>query len=238
MKKITLLSLITFLFINNLVSQIISVKKPDIDKLTVFSCGASKVSDVNNNSYNTIIIGKQCWMQSNLKVSNYRNGAGILTGLSDGAWANTTKGAYAFYANSNANDAIYGKLYNWYAVKDGQLCPTGWHVPSEAEWTTLITYLGGENVAGGKMKSIGTTYWNSPNTGATNVSGFSVLPGGNRYSDGSFDFISYRAFFWTATQIDYNSKFAWGRYLGFNFGNVDRYNNSKSFGASVRCLRD
>jgi len=98
MKKIILLSLFTFLFINNLVSQIISVKNPDIDiyKLPAFYCGVSKVSDINNNSYNTIIIGKQCWMQSNLKVSKYRNGAAILTGLSDGAWANTTSGALPF----------------------------------------------------------------------------------------------------------------------------------------------
>jgi len=246
MKKIVLVSLITIVFISNLISQIISVKKPPIDiyKLPAFyGCGFSTVSDINNNSYKTVQIGKQCWMQSNLKVSKYRNGAAIPTGLIDGAWANTTSGAYAIIDNVNANDAIYGKLYNWWAVKDGRgICPTGWHVPSDAEWTTLTTYLGGEGVAGGKMKSTGIAYWNSPNEGATNVSGFSVLPGGCRLSDGSFLYIRNAAFFWSATELASNG--AYSRTLDANLGGVFNGHSSssiggfRSVGGSVRCLRD
>jgi uncharacterized protein (TIGR02145 family) len=254
MKKITLLSLITFLCINNLVTQTpvlkntgIDISNPpiDIDKLPAFICGVSEVSDINSNVYNTVQIGKQCWMQSNLKVSKYQNGAAIPTGLIAGAWANTTSGAYAIIDNVNANDAIYGKLYNWYAVEDGRgICPTGWHVPSDAEWTTLTTYLGGERVAGRRMKSIGTTYWNCRNTGTinNNDSGFSALPGGSRASLGSFiDDVTKEAFFWSATEkgdgpfafID-----AWYRLLYCDIHNVSRNNASKSMGASVRCLRD
>ena len=203
-----------------------------------FSCvGTPTVTDIDSNTYKTVQIGTQCWMQSNLKVSKYRNGVAISTGLNDATWSSTTSGAYAIYDNNNANDAIYGKLYNWYAVEDTLgLCPTGWHVPNDAEWTTLTTYLGGESVAGGKMKSVGTTYWNSPNTGATNESGFSVLPGGFRNSDGSFSSIRFNAVFWSATENDNPN--AWNRFLYFNTGNVFRSNYLKSVGASVRCLRD
>lgn len=145
------------------------------------------VKDIDNNSYNTVKIGNQCWMRENLKVSKYRNGEAIPTGLNNADWLNTRNGAYAIYDNSNVNDAIYGKLFNWYAVRDSRgFCPTGWHVPTGAEWTTLTNFLGGDGEAGRKMKSMGTTYWQSPNTGATNESGFSALPGGYRGFNSSF----------------------------------------------------
>ena len=203
-----------------------------------FSCvGTPTVTDIDNNTYKTVQIGTQCWMQSNLKVSKYRNGVAIPTGLSDNVWRITTRGAYAIYDNNNANDAIYGKLYNWYAVVDTLgLCPTGWHVPSDGEWTTLTTHLGGGGVAGGKLKSTGTTLWESPNTGATNESGFTGLPGGYRNYGGSFDNMRYYACFWSATE--YGNFYAWSRYLYGYDGYVYRDGNNKSFGASVRCLRD
>ena len=200
--------------------------------------GMATVKDIDGNTYNTVQIGGQCWTKENLKVSKYRNGYAIPTGLDNATWGSTSSGAYAIYNNDNANDAIYGKLYNWYAVADNRgLCPTGWHVPTDLEWTTLTSYLGGESIAGGKMKSVGTTYWNSPNTGATNESGFSALPGGSRFNNGSFNSIKYNAVFWSATENDYNS--AWISNLNYDNGNVNRnLNFYKRDGWSVRCLKD
>jgi uncharacterized protein (TIGR02145 family) len=202
------------------------------------SCPESPtVKDIDNNSYNTVKIGNQCWTRENLKVSKYRNGEAIPTGLNNADWLNTKNGAYAIYDNSNVNDAIYGKLYNWYAVRDSRgICPTGWHVPTDGEWTTLTNFLGGEIVAGGKMKSLGTTYWQSPNTEATNESDFSVLPGGYSSLGGGFSIIRGNAFFWSASEK--GSYVSWGRSLSYNNGDVYRDYYDKRDGFSVRCLRD
>jgi uncharacterized protein (TIGR02145 family) len=132
----------------------------------------------------------------------------------------------------------YGNLYNWYSVADNRnICPAGWHVPSDAEFTTLITYLGGESVAGGKMKVTGTTYWNSPNVGATNENGFSALPGGSRGNGGSFSGIRILTMFWNATE-GINGSSAWLCELNANNGYTNIFGYTKSFGASIRCLRD
>jgi uncharacterized protein (TIGR02145 family) len=201
-----------------------------------FLCGTSTFSDIDGNIYNTVLIDNQCWMSENLKTSRYRNG-GSIPNVTDGtAWSNSTTGAWSYYNNDVLNNAIYGKSYNWYTTLGDTLCPTGWGVPTDAEWTTLTTYLGGESVAGGKMKTIGTAYWESPNTGAINLSGFSALPGGFRNIYGSFYDISFNAFFWSATEVD--AFFAWYRFLYFSSGFVNRSNSDKSLGASVRCLRD
>ena len=202
------------------------------------------VTDIDGNNYGTVQIGNQVWMSENLKTTRYRNGGQIPNVTTDNtAWGNLTTGAWSYYNNDVSNNAIYGKLYNWYTTLGDTLCPTGWGVPTDAEWTTLTDSLGGESVAGGKMKTIGNAYWNDPNTGAINSSGFSVLPGGYRNSDGSFGNIRGNAFFWSATEsatVD-----AWNRNLYSNNGVVDRYINfnfssygGKSVGASVRCLRD
>jgi len=197
----------------------------------------NKMTDIDGNQYDVIKIGNQIWMKENLKVSKYRNGEAIPTGLVNTVWANTNKGAYAIYNNDNTNNVRYGKLYNWYAVNDSRgLCPSGWHIPSESDWSTLLSYLGGDLACGGKLKSIGTSYWYSPNSDATNVSGFSALPGGSRNDDGSFNNIRYYAFFWSATEYDYSN--AWNRDLFFNIGSVDRNNYFKQNGFSVRCLKD
>jgi uncharacterized protein (TIGR02145 family) len=199
------------------------------------------VTDIDGNTYNTVQIGNQVWMSENLKTSRYRNGGSIPYVVGNADWQALTTGAWSNYDHDAANDPIYGKLYNWYTTLGDTLCPTGWGVPTDAEWTILTTYLGGESVAGGKMKSIGTAYWSSPNTGATNESGFSVLPGGFRYDVGSFNYIRNYAFFWSATEYDVNG--AWIRYLYSSNGYVNRglsgiNNYNKSVGASVRCLRD
>jgi uncharacterized protein (TIGR02145 family) len=216
-----------------------------------FNCGNSILKDIDGNSYNTIQIGNQCWMKENLKVSKYRDGtvipldeSGGTTGIGTGqTWSSIKAGARTLYEHSPSNLATYGYLYNWYSVVDSKgLCPNGWHVPSDSEWTTLTNYLGGESVAGGKMKSTGTTYWNSPNTGTTNESGFSALPGGIRFSDGSFFNIRDFAFFWSATE--YNRLHAWYRSLGVSGDNVRRGSvmsdifDGKLVGSSVRCLRN
>jgi uncharacterized protein (TIGR02145 family) len=191
----------------------------------------------------SMIIGDQEWETKNLDVDRFRNGDLIPHARTDEEWkAAGERGepAWCYYDNDTENGELYGKLYNWYAVNDARgLAPYGWHIPTDEEWTTLTNYLGGEDVAGGKMKSTGTAYWNSPNTDATNESGFSALPGGFRNNDGSFNFISYSAFFWSATEFDNYD--AWFRKLYYYYGYVIRYNYgsySKSVGASVRCLRD
>jgi uncharacterized protein (TIGR02145 family) len=170
-----------------------------------FTATSQTVTDIDGNTYNTVQIGTQVWMSENLKTSRYRNGGSIPYVVGNSDWQALTTGAWSNYNHDAANDPIYGKLYNWYTTLGDTLCPAGWGVPTDDEWTTLTTYLGGESVAGGKMKSVGTTYWNDPNTGATNESGFSVLPGGYRNSDGSFGNFRNYAFFWSATENDSTS---------------------------------
>jgi uncharacterized protein (TIGR02145 family) len=209
-----------------------------------FLCGTSSVTDVDGNNYNTVQIGTQCWIQSNLKVIKYRNGDSIPTGLSNSAWENITSGAYAIYDNNRVNDGLYGKLYNHYAVMDSRgLCPTGWHVPTDGEWTTLETFLGGSSVAGGALKSTATQPtpggWNSSNTGATNSSGFTAGPGGLRVFDGSFNYLGVYGHWWSSSTSGFSGSFAWSRYLYFDYSGIDRNNYySRRYGFSVRCLRD
>ena len=194
------------------------------------------VTDIDGNTYNTVVIGTQEWMQENLKVSKYRNGDPIPTNLSNTTWQNTTSGAYAIYNDSTTNNSIYGKLYNWYAVADPrELCPVGWHMPSDSEWTTLENFLGGSLVAGGAMKAV-STLWLSPNTGATNSSGFSGLPGGYRSSNGSYFNVGNFGGWWSSTQASTTD--AWYRGLNSNNGDVTRNDASERFGLSVRCVRD
>ena len=164
-------------------------------------------------TYTTIDIGSQTWFAVNL---NYNTG---------NSWC---------YDNNGSNCDIYGRLYTWEAATSA--CPDGWHLPSDDEWTTLIDFLGGEDVAGGKMKETGTTHWNSPNTGATNSSGFTALPGGYRSTNGGFYDRGSFGIWWSATE--YSSASAWDRKLGYDTDGVDRDGRSKEDGFSVRCVRD
>ena len=184
-----------------------------------------------------ITIGTQKWMDKNLDVTTYRNGDTIPQVIDKTTWSNLTTGAWCFYNNDAANGAKYGKLYNWYAVNDSRgLAPQGWHIPSDTEWTILSTFLGGEVLAGGKLKEVGTLNWQSPNLQATNYSGFSALPGGVRDNSGIFFSVGKDGALWSAT-ID-KSNFVWVRFLTYNSGNIYRYSNSMGNGFSVRCLRD
>jgi len=184
-----------------------------------------------------ITIGSQNWAPKNLDVASYRNGDPIPEVQDASAWANLTTGAWCYYSNNTANGTTYGKLYNWYAVNDARgLAPNGYHIPTDAEWTTLSSYLGGTVTAGGKMKEAGTSHWLSPNTGATNSSGFTGLPGGVRDYNGSFYVIGANGNWWGSSE--YDTGFAWFRYLNSDNGDVNGYYDDKRIGFSVRCLKD
>lgn len=195
------------------------------------------ITDINGNTYNVVKIGTQYWLDRNLAVTNYRNGDEI-PDITDGStWAALTDGAYCYYNNASSNNAIYGKLYNWYAVTDSRnIAPTGWHIPTDYEWTTLNNYLGGESVAGGKLKEVGIAHWQNPNTGATNETGFTALPGGYRNSNGIYNNIGYAGNWWSSGE--YVSTSAWYRNVYYNNSNLFRYYYNKKVGFSVRCIRD
>ena len=196
----------------------------------------STVMDIDSNVYQTIKIGNQWWMAENLKVTHYRNGVAIPNVTDGNVWGGLTTGAYCSSFNDNMRVATYGRLYNWFAVSDSRnIAPAGWHVATDAEWQTLIDYLGGGAVAGGKMKEIGTTHWISPNAG-TNESGFSALPGGFRTSLGYFGSLGYWAIFWSSTW--YDSDQAWYRELLYDYPNALREYGPKGEGASVRCVKN
>ena len=191
----------------------------------------------NGYTYTSIVLGNgQEWMAENLRTTTYANGD-LIPNVTGTQWGNLTTGAWVHYNNDSQYENPYGKLYNWYTVDDPRnVCPTGWHVPTDAEWTVLSDYLGGEAVAGGKMKSTGTQYWSTPNIDATNESGFSGLPGGHRLDVGTFHDIGYGGFWWSSTEIDPTN--AWCRTLYYLDGAVNGNSNGKVDGLSVRCLRD
>ena len=211
---------------------------------TLTTATSSNPVDVDGNVYTTVTIGTQVWMKENLKVSKYRNGDPITTNLSNSAWNAATTGAYAIYNNDAANNTTYGKLYNWYAVVDSRnLCPVGWHVPSDGEWKTLEISLGMSTTdadltgargsvqnVGGKLKSI-SSLWN--NNSATNESGFSGLPGGLRYN-GAYDGVGGYCFWWSSTE----ASGPWYRRLESVSGASARNAYDKRSGLSVRCLMD
>jgi len=196
------------------------------------------VTDVDGNVYKTLVIGNHEWMMENLKVTHYRNGDTIPHLTDNGDWTSTYSSAYCVFDNDSSNTNTYGNLYNWYAVDEScGLAPEGWHVPTDDEWQTLVDYLGGSSVAGGKMKETDTAHWNSPNTGATNESGFTALPGGYRSGkSGNFGSIGYYAYFWSSTEHD--SNYAWGWLLYYYYSAVYRNGYDKKCGFSIRCLRD
>jgi uncharacterized protein (TIGR02145 family) len=199
---------------------------------------AGTVQDISGNFYNTVAIGTQVWFKENLRTKKYRSGA--LIPVVTNTDSSTLVGQMYYYVNDSlTNYSIYGALYNWKATQSSDsLCPVGWHVPTDTEFTTLTTFLGGVSVAGGKMKSVGTSYWNSPNTGATNESSLSILPGGNRnVSGGSFSNIKFNAVFWTSTSFD--SANAYIRFLNYDGTTVDRYDSlNKALGTSIRCIKN
>jgi uncharacterized protein (TIGR02145 family) len=180
----------------------------------------------------------ELWMDKNLDVNRYRNGDPIPKVTDPTAWEALTTGAYCYYNNDSATyAATYGKLYNWYAVNDPRgLAPAGWHIPSDAEWTTLETCLGGATIAGGAMKETGTIHWQSPNTGATNSSDFTGLPGGYRNYTGLFGNVGEYGYWWSSTSQ--SGAGAWARQLRYDITDVLINSQAKRNGLSVRCLSD
>jgi uncharacterized protein (TIGR02145 family) len=195
------------------------------------------VTDIDGNTYRTIKIGNQWWMAENLKVTHYRNGITIPIVADSASWSGQTSGAYCNINNDASQVAIYGRLYNWYAINDSSvIAPAGWHVASDSEWQTLVDFLGGDAVAGGKMKETGTTHWITPNVGATNESGFSALPGGFRYDTGNFYGFGAHGNFWSSTAAGGNV--SWYRFLHCTNAGVARYSSNITAGFSIRCVKD
>jgi uncharacterized protein (TIGR02145 family) len=184
-----------------------------------------------------VTIGSQVWTRCNLGITTYRNGDVIPQVTDPTQWENLTTGAWCYYNNDPLTEPLYGKLYNWYAVNDSRgLAPVGYHVPTDYEWGLLTNYLGGDSVAGGKMKEAGTAYWNAPNTDATNESGFTALPGGYRFTNGNYDDIGVISNWWSSSE--FSTANAWDRYLYNNGGNASRASDVKRAGFSVRLIKD
>ena len=201
----------------------------------------ANITDIDGNTYKTVYIGTQQWMAENLKTAKYNDGT-IIPNVSDNSWENNTSGAWVYYNNDLTYNAKYGKLYNGYAVSttsngNKNVCPYGWHVPSDVEWTILTDYLGGDGYAGVKMKEVGTTSWISPNTDVTNSSLFTGLPGGYRFRWGlNFDFIGSMGYWWSSTET--TSDVAWFRRLNSSYVGSERNTTEKYWGLSIRCLKD
>jgi uncharacterized protein (TIGR02145 family) len=212
-----------------------------------FKCGDT-LTDIDGNNYRTILIGDQCWMADNLRSSTYRDGTTIPNYPVEADWRTTNNGAWVNYSNNSGYDQVYGKIYNWFAVTDSRgICPEGWIVPGDEDWKTLeITigmtqsdadstgWRGTDQNIGGKLRIPGLDFWESPNEGASNDSGFSGMPSGLRYPDGRFLSLGRSAFFWTSTWFSISE--AYGRVIVFSRGGVSRGVYRKDFGLSVRCI--
>lgn len=200
------------------------------------------ISDIDGNTYKTVYIGRQQWMAENLKTSKFNDGTLIPTISTDNTkWKSDTSGAWCNYNNDVINNSKYGKLYSWEVVNklntmNKQVCPNGWHVPTNLDWSYLINYLGGYQLAGGKMKEVGTLNWTSPNAAATNTSLFSALPSGKRNSDATFTALNTGTSFWTSSEEDLFKAFY--KSLGYNNGLIFESSASKKSGYSIRCIKD
>ncbi|HAM11541.1 MAG: hypothetical protein A2X05_09425 [Bacteroidetes bacterium GWE2_41_25] len=208
---------------------------PEYEKDIVFNPDLTygEITDIEGNTYKTIEIGTQVWMAENLAATKFNDGTDIFLATNITSWTLATDPAYSWYNNSLVD---YGALYNWYAVNSGKLCPAGWHVGTDDEWTTLSTFLGGSIVAGSKLKETGTIHWQSPNSGATNSSGFSALPGGYRYYNGAFNAVKRYGYWWTSSETTVAN--GYGRDMYYGYSNLDRITSDKRSGASVRCIKD
>lgn len=186
---------------------------------------------------NDVIIGTQTWSGCNLKTETYANGDIIPQEQDPVAWAALTTGAWCYYGNTIGNNIVYGKLYNGYAVEDPRgLAPTGYHIPSDTEWSNLTTFLLGDTIAGGKMKQTELCYWLTPNSGATNESLFTALPGGYRNDSGQFLALTFDGIWWSNTQFNGTDNYL--RSLSYNVFNINRYSRVKTFGLSIRLIKD
>jgi uncharacterized protein (TIGR02145 family) len=208
---------------------------PSSDKTITFNFIVC--TDGDNNNYPVVQIGQQTWMAENLKTTRNIDGSIIPNITGNSAWDALNSPGFCWYSNDIGKKNVYGALYNWYTAISGNLCPAGWHVPTDAEWIILTTYLGGEILGGGKLKESGTSHWNNPNTQATNETGFTALPGGYRYIGGAFAGIGSNGEYWSSSQ-ESSSIYVYNRYMQYNTGNINRSINNKQNGFSVRCVKD
>jgi uncharacterized protein (TIGR02145 family) len=197
------------------------------------------IADIDGNLYNTVMIGTQNWMKENLKTTKYNDGSEIPYIKADSIWSSFTMGAYCDFDNKPTISEIYGRLYNWYVVtltNPKNVCPSGWHVPTDEEWTILTFYLGDGHVAGGKMKEKGTAHWIRPNIGATNETGFTALPGGGRLYSGAFGSLGEGGFWWSSTERD--SQLALFTGIANADSSVSNNSGFKNCGFSIRCMKN
>jgi len=200
---------------------------------------AGFVADLDGNEYKTITMGTQTWMAENLRTTTLNDHTAISAVTDHADWASMASSAYCWYENVASNSEVAarcGALYNWQTVSSGNLCPDGWHVPTQEEYNILVDYVGGTEIAGAKLKENGTKNWNRPNTMATNLSGFTALPCGGRQDAGTFTGIGEAAFFWTATEFSAAEGVA--VVLSYNSANYQEITPDKKAGLSVRCLKD
>ena len=207
------------------------------DKKDEITDSTSTIKDIDGNVYHTVKIGNQIWTIENLKTTRLNNGEIIPNVTNNLDWFNLTTKGWVFQENNDEYDNPFGKLYNWYCVEDGNLCPEGWRVPTNEDWEILVDYLGGELVAGGKMKSTGLTYWDSPNEDATNQSGFTGLPGGYRNYSFNAEFYSLggSGSFWSAS-VENDMPFE--KDLYYAHGSIITNQIPKGYGLSVRCIKN
>jgi uncharacterized protein (TIGR02145 family) len=196
------------------------------------------VYDLDGNPYSSVTIGSQTWLTENLRATKYANGENIPNILNNDDWQNATFGAWCYFENISEFEVPYGKLYNWLAVTDNRnVCPAGWHVPTDAEWQTLITFLGGSDFAGNQLKEEGTAHWSPSNDLASNSSGFTALPGGAKSALPGFSYpIQSLGLFWSVTPADGDN--AYGYYLFDSYQSINKQEYLKQSGLTVRCLRD
>jgi uncharacterized protein (TIGR02145 family) len=217
-------------------TALISCKKDDKNN------DPGTVKDVDGNVYHSVTIGTQVWMIENLKTTKYSDGSAIPPVTSNATWFDLNSPGFCWYNDDEVTyKKVYGALYNWYAVNTNKLCPSGWHVPSAAEWTTLVTYLGGQLVAGGKLKESKTIHWQDPNLGATNESGFTALPGGCASANGYWGIGTY-GYWWSSTEgLSGPYGIPSEIYIPMHYNSVsvsNGYDSSKNTGYSVRCIKN
>lgn len=195
------------------------------------------ITDFDGNTYPAVKIGAQTWMAENLKTTKLNDGTPIALVTDDGEWSTTSAPAYSYYDNNKATFGdVYGGLYNWYTIETGKLCPTDWHVATDDDWTELTVFLGGADIAGGKLKEGGVEHWTSPNTDATNEVGFTALPGGYHNSNGSFNLITEVGRWWSATEVDF--QIAKYQAIGSASATINSTENLKKSGFAIRCVKD
>jgi uncharacterized protein (TIGR02145 family) len=222
-----------FLFLDVVILLLLNSCKKDNE--IIYS---DPLTDIDGNVYNTITLGKQTWTAENLKVTRYNDGTPIPRVENGTSWDTLSVGAYCWYGNDVKHKDSYGALYNWNVLNNSHsVCPAGWHIPTDDEWTILINFLGGQADAGKKLKA--QTSWafaGAAQGNGTNESGFKALAGGCRYADGSFASIEYFGCWWSSTSDISNN--AWGRYLSYYDTNVYRQSSEKKNGFSIRCIKD